>query len=189
MTINTAVFDSFPILKTDRLTLRDIRLEDAEAIFKMRASGHVNRFMARHTMTEMEAAEALVQKTRDAYDNQKAIGFAGILRDKKEIIGTCGLTNFDAPNLRAELGGELSVHYWGKKIAIEAVSTILDFGLNTVNLHAIESWIEPGNRGAIAVMERLGFVKEAHFRDKQFFKGEFRDMTVYTLFKGNEKLL
>lgn len=28
-------------------------------------------------------------------------------------------------------------------------------------------------------MEQLGFVKEAHFKDRIYFEGEFQDMAVY----------
>jgi hypothetical protein len=30
-------------------------------------------------------------------------------------------------------------------------------------------------------MEQLGFVKEAHYNDRIYFEGQFKDMAVYTL--------
>lgn len=184
--LNTTVFDQFPVLQTNRLTLRDIRLEDAEQIFKMRASGRVNQFIARNNMSEPEAAKQLVERTRNAFDQKQAIGWAGILRDGQEIIGTCGFNQIDMPNLRAEIGGELAVDYWGKHIATEAVVAIVRFGLETINLHSIEAKVSPQNRGAIFLMEQLGFRKEAHYTDRIFFNNQFMDMAVYSLIKGNE---
>jgi ribosomal-protein-alanine N-acetyltransferase len=188
-TLNTNVFTQFPILKTPRLTLRELSLKDAEAIFKMRANQRVNQFIARPTMEDSESAADLVQRTRDAYANQQAIGWAGVLRDGVTIIGSCGFNRFEAENLRAEIGGEMAPKYWGKGIAQEAVAAILQFGLETIGLHAIEAKVDPGNRGACALLDRFGFVKEAVFRDRIYFQGEFRDMAVYTLIKGNEKKL
>ena len=109
------------------------------------------------------------------------------LSEVNDIIGTCGLRDFDFPNLRAEIGGELSVEYWGKNIALEAVSKIVEFGLDKLNLHTIEAKVNPENRGAIFLLEQIGFQKEAHFRDRIYFNGKFSDMAVYTLVKGNEK--
>lgn len=186
MQINTDVFNTFPILKTERLTLRDIRITDAEEIYKMRASGRVNQFIARNNMSNFEDSKLLIEKTNTAFKNKMAIGWAGILRNNNAIIGTCGFNQIDYPNLRAEIGGELSVDYWGKNIAIEAVSTIIKFGLNNLNLHSIEAKVSPNNRGAIYLMEQLGFKKEAHFVDRIYFYGNFSDMAVYTLLKGNE---
>ena len=186
LAINTEIFKKFPVLKTNRLTLREIRISDAQQIFKMRSSGRVNQFIARPNMSNYEDSVKLAEKTRLAFDNKQAIGWAGILRDKNEIIGTCGFNQIDFQNLRAEIGGELSVDYWGKNVAIEAVSAIIKFGLDTMKLHTIEAKVSPDNRGAIFLMEKIGFKKEAHFVDRVFFNDTFSDMAVYSLIKGNE---
>jgi ribosomal-protein-alanine N-acetyltransferase len=186
MQLNQSIFDTFPILKTKRLTLRAITKEDAEEIFKMRANGRVNQFIARPNMEDKESAVELVERVTLAYQNKQAIAWAGILRDNKTIIGTCGFNNIDIPNLRAEIGGELSVDYWGKNIAIEAVEAILKFGLHTIGLHTIEAKVSPDNRGSVYLLEQLGFKKEAHYVDRIYFREKFSDMAVYTLIKGNE---
>lgn len=188
-TFNHDVFNSFPVIKTDRLTLREIRLADAKRIFDMRSNGRVNTFIARHNMQHQEDAKALAERTINAYNNKQAIGWAGILRENQEIIGTCGFNMIDTYNLRAEIGGEMATEYWGKNIAIEAVQAIIQFGLNTMNLHSIEAKVSPQNRSAIYLMETLGFVKEAHFKDRILFNDSFFDMAVYTLIKGNETYL
>jgi [ribosomal protein S5]-alanine N-acetyltransferase len=185
---NTSVFDSFPILKTPRLTLREIRVTDAPQIFAMRANGWVNQFIPRPSMQQVDAAESLADRTIQAYYNRQAIGWAGILRDNNEIIGTCGFNSIDIPNLHAEIGGEMATEFWGKNIAIEAVKVILFFGLNSMNLHTIEAKVSPQNRGAIYVLEQLGFEKEAHYKDRIYFNNSFSDMAVYTLLKGKEQL-
>ena len=187
MTINESIFEQYPILSSSRLTLRDIRLSDAREILAMRANGRVNQFIPRPTMQTEEEAVALIEKTNEAYKNRIAIGWAGVLRENEAIVGTCGFNSIDAYNLRAEIGGELDVNYWGKNIALEAVSLIVQFGLETMNLHTIEAKVSPNNRGAIYLMEQFGFVKEAHFKDRVYVRGAFDDMAVYTLLKGNEK--
>ena len=187
MEINSNCFETFPVLRTPRLELREILPEDAQAIYEMRANGRVNQFIPRPQMTRYEAARELVEKTRNAYQDKQVIGWAGVLRDQQKIIGTCGFNSIDRYNLRAEIGGEMDVKYWGKHIAQEAVEAILHYGLNTMNLQTIEAKVSPDNRGAIYVMEQLGFVKEAHFKNRVYFNDRFDDMAVYTLHKGNEK--
>lgn len=183
MSLNTSIFDQFPELKTKRLTLRNIELEDAHEIFKMRASQRVNQFIARHNMSDEKDAHDLVVKTQNAFKNKTGIGWSGMLRDQSQTIGTCGFNRIDYDNLRAEIGGEMSVDYWGKKLALEAVEAIIDFGFNTFNLHAIEAYLFPENRGALYLLQNLGFEKEAHFKDKIFFDNQFHDMVVYTRIK------
>lgn len=184
--LNRAVFSSFPVLHTTRLTLRDILNSDAEEIFHMRANGRVNQFIARPSMDEVTSAESLVERTRQAFTDQKAIGWAGLLRDQKKIIGTCGYNAIDWENHRAEIGGEMTSAYWGKHLALEALAAITRFGLYHLGLHSIEAKIHPSNRGAIYLMETLGFQKEGHFKDRILFEGKFLDMAVYSLIKGRE---
>lgn len=179
--LNKSVFSRFPELHTNRLHLREIRMEDATQIFAMRSSGRVNRFIAREEMPTLQEAEKLVDKTKTAYENQQGIGWAAVLRDRPDIIGTCGFNSIDYANRRAEIGGEMMVDYWGKHLALEAVQAIVHFGVNTFLLHSIEAKVSPLNRGAIAILEHLGFVKEAHYRDRIFFKEQYSDMAVYTL--------
>lgn len=186
MQLNESVFEKFPMLETRRLLLRDIRMEDSGEIYGMRSSGRVNQFIARPGMPTEEDAQQLIARTRAAYENKMAIGWAGVLKEKKFMIGTCGFNQIDWPNLRAEIGGEMAVEQWGKGIAIEAVSAIVGFGLYHFGLHSIEAKVSPGNRGAIYLLESLGFAKEAHFRERIFFQGSFGDMAVYTLIKGEE---
>ena len=147
----------------------------------MRSNQRVNEFIARPQMQRIEDAEKLVQKTLDAYANKLAIGWAGEIKNQTTIIGTCGFNNIDIANLRAEIGGEMATEYWGKKLALEAVEAIIDFGVNHLNLHSIEAKVMPGNKSAVYVLEQLGFVKEAHFKDRILFSGKFMDMAVYTL--------
>lgn len=185
MKLNSSVFEVFPVLKTERLTLRRITLNDAQQIFEMRSNSRVGTWIARPVMKEEEAAEMLAQKTMEAFDNQQGIGWAAELRDEKTMIGSCGFNSIDPWNLRAEIGGELDVNYWGKGIAEEAVRAIVDFGFNTFGLHSIEAKVDPTNRGAIYLMEQIGFKKEALFKDRIYFDGTFRDMAVYSAFAGN----
>lgn len=186
MAIDESIFDNFPTLKTKRLTLREIQPSDAAEIFDMRRNRRVNQFIARPVMQDLESAEKLVERVDEMFKTKNGIPWAGILRDGQRIIGTCGFNAIDHPNHHAEIGGELSTEFWGKHIAVEAVTEILRFGLQTMQLRTIEAKVMPGNRGAIFLLEHLGFKKEAHFRDRMFFKNKYHDLAVYTLLSGDE---
>lgn len=179
---NDAVFDTFPVLETKRLILRAIELKDADAIFKMRANGRVGAFIPRPLLQSPQSAVELVERVIKGFENKSIIAWAGEIKHTGEIIGTCGFNMLDKPNLRAEIGGEMDVQYWGKFYAKEAVEGILKFGLETMGLHAIEAKVSPLNKSAVAVLNQLGFVKEAHFKDRIFYNQQFSDMAVYTLF-------
>ena len=181
--INRSVFETFPVLKTPRLTLRSLTPDDAAAIYAMRSSRLVSTYISRPLMEDMVLAEGLITRTCDAYKNNQGIAWAAVLRDEGEIIGTCGFNRIEHQHARAEIGGEMNPAYWGKRLPPEAVKAIIDFGFQVMNLHSIEAKVNPGNRSAIALMELLGFKKEAHFRDYYFYQEKFHDLAVYSLLR------
>lgn len=187
MKVNDSVFDTYPILKTKRLTLRQILPSDAEAIFAMRSNQVLNQFIARDSMSSEGDAAELVRKTNQTFDAKKGIGWAGLLREQNTIIGSCGFNQIDYANLRAELGGELATTFWGKNIALEAAQAAVAFGFNEMNLHSVEAKVSPINRGAIHLLESLGFKKEALYRDRIYYHGSFQDMAVYGVIKSEFK--
>jgi [ribosomal protein S5]-alanine N-acetyltransferase len=186
MQVNPAIFESFPFLETRRLLLRDIRISDAIRIFEMRADNRVNEFIARPNMQSERQANELVNKTIKAYRDKLAVEWAAVRKGSSDIIGTCGYNRIDFLNLRAEIGGELSSHFWGRHLAQEAVEAIVNFGFYTMNLHSIEAKVSPLNRGAIYLLESIGFKKEAHFREMICFEDMFSDLAVYAMIKGEE---
>ncbi|NQV53028.1 MAG: GNAT family N-acetyltransferase [Flavobacteriales bacterium] len=180
--VNETVFDHFPKLTTRRLVLRDIEIEDAEAIMHMRSNKMINRFIPRPETIELESAIQLVDRTQKAFEHKQAIGFAGVLRGHHTIIGTCGLMNIEVEHRHAEIGGEMATEYWGKGIAQEAFEEIVRFGLEDLRLHTIEAKVNPENRGAVHLLEQRGFKREGYFKDRGFFNGRYQDLAVYTLF-------
>jgi [ribosomal protein S5]-alanine N-acetyltransferase len=170
----------FPVLETERLILRELQEADAAAIQSMRSSQLVNRFIARNDSISGEEAQNLVEKSRMAFHNRTGIAWAGMRKGSNQFIGACGFNRIDFPNLRAEIGGEMRSDFWGRKLAIEAVAAIVVFGFQELGLHSVEARLDPGNRSAIALLESLGFVKEAHFRDCIYFRDAFRDLVVYS---------
>lgn len=185
--LDHTVFEQFPTLETKRIILRELTMDDSSAIFKMRASERIGEFIARPEMAKRDDAESLTEKSRAAFYDKGGIAWAGEVKATGEMIGTCGFNQLDAPNLHAEIGGEMAVEFWGRGIAQEAVKAILAFGFNTLGLHTIEAKVSPQNGSAIYVMEQLGFIKEAHYKDRIYFEGVFQDMAVYTCFSSSFK--
>jgi len=183
MELNLACFEMFPVLKTKRLTMRAIELQDAEQIFGMRQNPRNGEFVLRPPMENGEDAKTIVEKMEAGYQQKQLIAWAGTLHGNKGLIGACGFNRIEHGNLRAEIGGELFVDYWGRNIAREAVAAVIDFGFTEMNLHTIEAKVNPENRGAIYLLELFGFEKEAHFKEYGYYQGAFHDLMVYTKFK------
>ena len=75
-------FTIFPVLETERLTLRALNLEDAKAIFGLRANKEVNEFIDRRSPKNLSEARAFIDLISNLAANNKGI-FWVILKMKK----------------------------------------------------------------------------------------------------------
>ncbi len=85
-----------------------------------------------------------------------------------------------------ELGYVLNRNYWGKGFAAEACAAVIQAALSA-GAHRIYAECDPKNAASWKLLERLGFVREAHFRQNVYFwtdrQGQpiWKDTYVYSL--------
>ena len=71
--------------------------------------------------------------------------------------------------------------YHGKGIVSEAVKEAVNYGFQVMKLHSIEAIIDPDNHASAKVLEKNGFIKEAHLKENEFFDGRFLDSVIYSI--------
>ena len=50
-----------------------------------------------------------------------------------------------------------------------------------MQLHSIEAIIDPENFASEKVLQKNGFVKEAHLKENEFYDGRFLDTVIYSI--------
>lgn len=176
-------FNPFPELVTERLILTQLKSDDAQLLFQLRSDPQVMQYIAKPLMQSTDEALALIEKLNNGIDQSHWIFWSILLREKKQMIGTCCLWNFQLHNHRAELGYELLPEFHRRGFITEAISAVINFAFNELKFHSLEANINPENEASIGVASKLGFVKEAHFKENVFFDGKYRDTAIYSLVK------
>ena len=69
----------------------------------------------------------------------------------------------------------------GKGIISEAIKEVVNYGFEVMKLHSIEAIIDPKNFGSEKVLQKNGFVKEAHLKENEYYEGRFLDTVIYSL--------
>lgn len=178
------IFSEFPVLHTKRLLIRSLNQNDAQAVFNMRTDDRVNRFIQRDPMQSIDEAKQLIDRSMNLFHDKKGIAWVGEHLATGNIIGSCGFNYINFKHKYAEIGGEMSTDFWGKKLAGEAVAAIMNFGFNKLKLHRIEAKVDPHNKSAIALMRMLGFQHEGTLRETLYYKGSFYDCAIYSKIKS-----
>jgi ribosomal-protein-alanine N-acetyltransferase len=174
-------FDPFPLLETERLTLRRLTLEDAPEMFALRSNVDAMKHICRPLQTTIEEARVQILKINEMINFNDGIGWALCLKARKKMIGTLSFHRIQKEHHRAEIGYMLHPDYWRTGIMSEAIKAIVDYGFNELKFHSIEAQIDPTNTASEKILQKFKFVKEAYYKENFFFDGQFLDTAVYSL--------
>jgi ribosomal-protein-alanine N-acetyltransferase len=150
-------FTPFPVLKTERLTLRQLVSDDANEIFALRSDGNVNKYLDRKPSKSIDDAKRFIQTIDENIQRNDSIYWAITLNGTDKLIGTICLFEFSDDNLKAEIGYELLPDFQGKGIMQEATSKVIDFGIQHIGLNSIEAYTHCENQGSIRLLEKFNF--------------------------------
>lgn len=175
----------FTPIETERLLLRQLTPGDIDDIFTLRSNKEVMTFIQRPIAQSIEDAEALLQRVATGFVNNEGITWAVTMKGENRLIGTMAFWRIIKEHHRAEIGYMLHPDYHGKRVMQEAITAALNHGFNVMKLHSVEAHVKPDNVPSIKLLERNGFVKEAHFREDHYYNGVFYDTAVYSLLTPN----
>ncbi|MCZ8146009.1 GNAT family N-acetyltransferase [Flavobacterium sp.] len=182
-----SLFDPFPYLETPRLRLRPLLPTDWEAIVALRGNPESMRFIPRPIISDKASALTMVEMIQQKVDEGTGINWVITEKEADEMLGIIGHYRIKPEHFRSEIGYMLLPKAQGKGYALEAVQAMLIYGFEQLHFHSVEAVIDPENEASIKVIEKLGFVKEAHFIENEYFNGRFWDALVYSLLKRNFK--
>ena len=176
-------FSPFPELFTERLLLRQLNRKDEEEIFELRSNDVVNKYLDRPKAKSMKDAEEFIERINFGINSHQSFFWAICFRDQPKLIGTICLWNFSEEENKAEIGYELLPTFHGKGIMQEAVSKVIEFGFQTVQLVTIEAWTAGQNENSIKLLERNHFKRDFEQENKIDRAKEGPDTVIYSLSK------
>jgi RimJ/RimL family protein N-acetyltransferase len=169
-------------ITTARLTLRDFREDDWEAMHAYWSDPRYQRFYP-----ELEDREGMVRElvgrftTAQAQEPRRSWQLAILNPEDGRLIGNCGV-RINNPELHeANIGFELNPDFWGHGYGTEAARAVVAFGFDELGLHRIWAECLADNRASAHVLEKLGMRREAHFHEQQHFRGRWWDTLIYAM--------
>ncbi|WP_344306553.1 GNAT family protein [Fodinicola feengrottensis] len=173
---------TYPI-DTDRLFLRLYQHSDLDQLHDIHRRSDVVRYLywteKSHEQTK-EMLDRRMQKTVFDPDSDGLI-LAVERKDTGELIGDISLFDYDKVNNQAEFGFIFHPDHQGRGFASEAARVGLDLAFDAFGLRRVIGRCDARNTASAKLMERLGLRREAHFREDEFFKGEWSSTYVYAI--------
>ncbi|MDF1546995.1 MAG: GNAT family protein [Bacteroidales bacterium] len=173
-----------PEIITSRLLLRPLVLTDADAFFGYRSNAEVNKYQGWIPKTIADAHEFIKHRIAPAIDIKDTwFQFAIINKETGVLIGDVGLHFLAGDDFQAEVGCTINQYYQGKGYATEALKECINYLFNELDKRRVIASIDPRNIQSVKLIERLGFRKEAYFKESLLINGEWCDDVVYAILK------
>lgn len=161
---------------TERLVLRALTPDDAEAFFRLNSHPEVMRYTGESPMPSVQAAREAIANYPD-WDDPGYGRWGCLLRSEGEAaspIGFCGLKWLPETG-EVDLGYRLLPDYWGRGLATEAARASLDFGFQTLGLAQVVAMVLPGNAASVRVLTKLGMERA---EDVTYFGEQVQRWTI-----------
>jgi ribosomal-protein-alanine N-acetyltransferase len=172
-----------PTLETPRLLLRPITEADIEFIHRLFSRPETNKYSSYDDLQSLGEAKKM-------YESYLKPGFIDHfrviveLKGSREPVGTLGLYNYSEKDRRAVLGYDMLREYWDRGVMTEAVTELVRYGFERLDLNRIEATVDPENIPSVRLLERVQFIAEGRLSDRCFYKGGFHDECVFGLLKS-----
>jgi len=170
----------FPIIKTERLLLRQFIENDIENVFKGLSHPDIIKFYGVSYSTLEDTKEQMKFFT-DLEENETGIWWAVCSINNRTFYGAGGLNNLSKEHQKAEIGFWLLTDFWGQGIMTEAIPLICKYGFDKLALHRIEGLVETENLNSKKALYKLGFKHEGTMRDCEIKNGRFISLDIYAI--------
>ncbi|MFM5107337.1 GNAT family N-acetyltransferase [Aeromonas dhakensis] len=171
------------ILETERLRLRDMRLDDEAAFVSITQDERYQRFYSEEDGQAQKYRELTRLFVEQAGERpRRAYQLAIEHKATNALIGTVCLRL--ESDQQASMGCGMARHSQGHGLMQEAASALAGFGFASLGVHRIYAETLSLNRAAIQLCSSLGMRQEAHFREHRYFKGQWWDTVVFALLRS-----
>lgn len=168
-------FTPFPILTTERLTLRQLSTDDRQDIFALRSDKEINKYLGRQPSKTIDDAINFINKINENIQSNNSIYWVVSLTSTKTFVGTICLFDFSNEQNSCEIGYELMTKFQGQGIMKEAAAEVVNYAFQTLQFQKIIAFTHSENQHSTKLLTKLNFLqsKEA---DK-----DNPDFTIFTL--------
>lgn len=171
------------MLETYRLLLKNITPEYLNHVFSEKTDSEIQLEFGLE-LIEFQKLKLRVQGGLETH-SVTVNYFLVIEKLTNRVIGECGYHNLNKLHHKAELFYAMRSDEFKKQgFMSEAVSVVIGYGFNNLNLHRIEVKVAPLNTPSVRIIEKNGFKKEGFLREDYFINDKYENSEIYSMLKS-----
>lgn len=168
-------------IETERLILRQFKIEDAEAMYKNWASDvEVTKFLTWPPHSNVDITKMILQDWISNYKNDDFYNWAITVKENgDEPIGSIASVDNDERVNKVHIGYCISRKWWHKGITSEALEALIKYFFEEVGVNRVESRHDPNNPNSGKVMMKCGMTYEGTIRQADINNQGICDYSMY----------
>ena len=141
-----------PVIETERLVLRPVTLDDAEAMFEYASDKENTRYTFQTNQSLEETKNNIAQ-----FYLASPLGRWGIeLKSTGQFIGTIDLHKMDTVLKKAAIGYIINQKYWNQGLTTEANIAVIKLAFEELGMNKLTAFYDKDNPASGKVMEKSG---------------------------------
>ena len=153
-----------PPLGDDAVALRPWRQDDLPAMTAALQDPEIPRWTTIPSpYGERDAREYLSRSEPDRLAGRE-LGLAVVDAEDGAVLGGCGLSRFDWPDLKCEIGYWVARQVRGRGVGTRAVRLLAGWALGPLGLERVELLVDPRNEPSNRLALSAGFTREGVMR-------------------------
>jgi [ribosomal protein S5]-alanine N-acetyltransferase len=177
-----------PTLKTERLVLRPLTLDDAATVARLAGSREIahTTISIPHPYSEEQARAWIAARTSQSGTGKEVV-FGIATKEDARLIGAVGLREVDAEHSQAEMGFWIGVPSWGRGYATEAARQVVRYAFEELELNRVYAHHLVRNPASGRVLEKVGMKREGLLRQRVRKWGVFEDVVALAILHDDWK--
>ncbi|MEM8906517.1 MAG: GNAT family N-acetyltransferase [Bacteroidota bacterium] len=175
-------FTPFPTLTTSRLRLKAIEQTDQAAIFALRSDAENRRYIDQNPAKSVQEIQTFMERIQSGMARDEWVFWALVPKeDTSQVLGTICLWHFERATNTAEVGYELAPSAQGKGYMREALSRVVQYAFEALELDRLEAYTHAENMASRRLLERIQFEHQKTYQEQYHNAPGTYAMSLYAL--------
>jgi ribosomal-protein-alanine N-acetyltransferase len=171
---------ALPVMAGSKITLRELEVTDAPALFAMLTAEEVSRFIS-PPPTTVEGFEKFITWARAERAAGRYACFAVVPHGMATAVGLFQVRQLEPGFATAEWGFALGSAFWGTGMFIEGGEMVVSFAIETLGVSRLEARAAVANGRGNGALRKLGAVQEGVLRRSFLKDGRFLDQMLWSI--------
>jgi RimJ/RimL family protein N-acetyltransferase len=171
-----------PVLRSEGITLRELRVSDAGSLLGLLTTEEMTCFIS-PPPTTLEGFERFITWSQQEREAGRCVWFAVVPDGNERAIGFFQIRQLEPSFDNAEWCFALGSAFWGSGLFVKGAELVIEFAFEVVGAHRLEARAALQNGRGNSALRKIGAVEEGILRQSFLRGGLHHDQSLWSILR------